>query len=63
MENCAAHAVREKLVKLSGSSLRLSQNARLKLVMWGAVNFAERRHVNVVRIPEKINISWIKDVG
>ncbi len=63
MENCAAHAVREKLVKMSGSALRLSPNARLKLVMWGAMNFAERRPISVVRIPEKINISWIKDVG
>ena len=59
MEGCAAHCARERLVKIGSGNLLMSSNTRLKLVMWGAINFAERKPIYVMRIPDKINIGWL----
>lgn len=61
MNNCAAHAVRERFVKNSVANAKLSPTNKVKMIMHGAINFCEGKPLSVIRIPDKIHIPWIKD--
>lgn len=58
-KGCAAHAIRERLIKISSSGHQITPTNRVKMVLHGAINFAEGRSLSFIRIPEKINCPWI----
>ena len=62
MERCAAHAVRERLIKISQSNLKMSPNDRVKLVVHGGLSFANGKPLSILRVPEKIKCPWIDDL-
>lgn len=62
MDKCAAHAVRERLIKISQSSLKMSPSDRVKLVFHGGISFANGKPLSLLRVPERIKCHWINDL-